>query len=798
MKPGKKKVKSLSAKIIRNAMLPILLVSAISCVICYLVISDNMVDAISASMDEQWKREMTVLDKYAEDPEKRFVNNDTVRMANQYYKSIMSSASMKSGSDYAAIQGILDDIKEETKKYSSSAWTFVPDKGVFFTDSKTNYISYNADITEQPWYDPEIQEETSYYLSRSYVSKLPGKGNDRKVVSMVYVVRDMENDEITGYIGYDIRVSAIRESIDSVERGNFDIYLFSLYGDELYVSSENTDEYMVDSEELFKAEIDREEESLVFFEGEKDDMLINNHFVGENGFLCLIAAPKKLLATSVLGMMLPIFAVFLAGLLVMFISTFLLSKKIVNPLRRLIVSIGNVGKGELDMVLDIPTDDDMGRLIEEFNTTVVRMRHKAEHDLLTDVYNHEKFCEEAEKMLRDESKNVAILRLDMDQFKTINELFDWEAGNSLLKHIAGVMLETAPKDCIFGRQGGDVFHLCVYYDDFGDIVSLIENLREEICKFDINLKLYPHFGICLCNNRDTSIHILCDRAGIALKQIKGNILATYAVYDDKLEERIIKQKFVEFQKEAAMLSRQFFVQMQPKTNMLTDKIVGAEALVRWRHPDRGIIRPDEFIPVFEKDGYILNLDEFVWEESCRYVAKWRKKGIDIPVSVNVSRMHIFDDAFIKKLDVLTEKYNIPRHLLELEFTESAMLDDVKELYDIMENLSEMGFPLVMDDFASGYSSLNMLKALDFDVVKLDKEFVDEVSENRKSYQLVAATIGMLQKLNIKIVGEGIETSDQVEKLKNAGLVVAQGYYYSKPLNIDAFEEKLYRNFGVEM
>lgn len=799
MNRRKRKIKSLSLRIIRNAMIPIFLVSVVSCVVCFFLISNNILLSISSGMDEQWKVEIEALDSAIEKPLRYMSETESQKTANKYFKSITDSTSKKSSIYYHDLREVLDNIKSHGRKYITSSWALAYNNGVYLTDSESDIARYHVSCLNEPWYIADKQDN-SYYISLPYITTNPDSGEKTEVMSVVYPVYNGETD-LSGYMGFDVPVSYLRQVLQDVNRDIADICLYSDDGDILYVSSKFTNNNSEKINELYNSEKNKKnkENQISTYRYEDGDIIVKSYSGLENGFFFILTVPRSLLLSTTFTMMIPIFIVFLVGFVIMFLSMLFVSRGLVNPMKRMIVNTKKVGDGELDMVLEIPTEDEMGQLVDVFNTTVVRMRHKAEHDPLTDVYNHDKFCQEAEEMLKNEEKKVVVIRLDVDQFKTVNELFDWEVGNRLLKYIAKVLTDNTPRDCIFGREGGDVFHICLYYEEFGEILSLLDDIKREICKFnEINLKIYPHFGICLCSNRDLSVHIICDHAGVALKQIKGNILETYAVYDDRLEERIMNRKFVEIQKEAAMINREFFVQMQPKTNMLTDKIVGAEALVRWKHPEKGIIRPDEFIPVFEKDGYILNLDEFVWEESCRYIAKWLQKGIEVPVSVNVSRMHIFDESFINKLTCLTEKYNIPKNLLELEFTESAMLDDVADLYRIMEELGGMGFPLVMDDFASGYSSLNMLKALDFDVVKLDKEFVDEVTENNKSYQLVAATIGMLHKLNVKIVGEGIETIGQVEKLKNAGLIIAQGYYYSKPLNIDSFEEKLYRNYDVLM
>ena len=229
--------------------------------------------------------------------------------------------------------------------------------------------------------------------------------------------------------------------------------------------------------------------------------------------------------------------------------------------------------------------------------------------------------------------------------------------------------------------------------------------------------------------------------------------------------------------------------------MKTNKIVGAEALVRWKHPVKGIIKPDTFIPIFEKNGNIIKLDEFVWEETCRCISKWVKMGLDVfPISVNVSRIHIYNKHLVEELCDLVEKYDIPTRLLQLEFTESALLDDTKELYNTINKLKEKNFTLLMDDFASGYSSLNTLKAAPFDIVKLDKEFISAVAENQRDRMLVASAISMIDKQRMEIVVEGVETREQVGILLQSGCDIAQGYFFSKPIDVDTFEKLA---FGIE-
>lgn len=798
MQEEKKKYRSLGAKIIRYTIIPIILVSVLSCLVCFFYLQESIEGKIEQEIETQWQKVDEALSPFMECFDQRTVDTVFREEANRFFENITSYISKQNNLYYGSYQAVLDNLYMEYEGSVSTVWSADLRTGMFFTNSQYNFSAYRVNYDKTNWYEVDLLDKVDYYISQEYVSQLKGGAGaefdekGKKVISIVYIIRNDEN-KITGFVGFNILTDQIREALGTMEELNTDYAVFTEYGDILM----QTDRFEKDPK-LFSEVMERcvdaaNKDSKVSYSDEDRSILVEGFHEGNHGLYCAITASKSNLAAEAAGMMKPILVAFIGGDIALFLCMIVISSSIIRPLKTLIVNTKKAGQGDFNLSVDIHMDDELGELIDSFNWSMSKLKHKAEHDSLTDLYNQDRFIKAAKEHLKDFDRQYVVIRMDIDQFKVINDLYDWEEGNKLLIHIANVIKREC-EGMVYGRQNADIFHICMTYNDFSEITNLIERIRKGICEYEINLNLYPHFGICKCVHRSTPIHILCDRAGIALKQIKGNILTVYSVYDERLEEKVMNRKFVEVQKETAMLNHEFFIQMQPKIDMNTGKIAGAEALVRWRHPERGIIRPDTFIPVFERDGYILNLDEFVWEESCKYIGKWLKQGIQIPVSVNVSRMHIYDLSFIQKLIDLTEYYHIPKHLLELEFTESALLDDVDDLYRVMEELKDMGFPLVMDDFASGYSSLNMLKALNFDVVKLDKEFVDEVAQNDKSYKLVAGTIDLLKGLNIKIVGEGIETEAQVRKLKNAGLIIAQGYYYSQPLNMDDFEARLYEDY----
>ena len=339
-----------------------------------------------------------------------------------------------------------------------------------------------------------------------------------------------------------------------------------------------------------------------------------------------------------------------------------------------------------------------------------------------------------------------------------------------------------------------MFCLCVDYSR-ERILALIKELTDRLADSPLPYKVVPSFGICEVDNIDTPINVLCDWANLALKTIKGNYLNSYAFYDGKLRERILEEKKIENQMHDALLQGQFVLYLQPKVHIPTSRIIGSEGLVRWIHPTEGLMPPDRFIPLFEKNGFIIRLDEYIWEQACITLRRWIDHGLTpTPISVNMSRMHIHDPRLREKLLDLMRRYELPPHLLELELTESAFLENESGLFESMKALQAFGFQFSMDDFGSGYSSLNMLKSMPVDFIKIDRGFLNEVVTTERGKTVIRFSISLAREMSIKVIAEGVETEEQAAFLLQAGCAYAQGYFYSRPLPIPQFEALA---FGTE-
>ena len=296
------------------------------------------------------------------------------------------------------------------------------------------------------------------------------------------------------------------------------------------------------------------------------------------------------------------------------------------------------------------------------------------------------------------------------------------------------------------------------------------------------------FGLYIIDEPAVPVDTMLDRAAHAQRSIKGNYMRHKAYYDDKLRSQESEQRFVLNEMAKALSQGQFQVYYQPKVRMTNRALVGAEALVRWAHPQRGLLSPQLFIPIFEKNGFIMALDSFVWHSVCSDLRRWLDEGRKVPpVSVNVSRVDLYNPRLVDVIVSVADKFNLPRHLLELELTESSFISDTQRLSQVTEELRGAGFSILMDDFGSGYSSLNALNDIDVDVLKLDMAFLSKSVETLRGTSILRDTIHMAKNIGLAVLAEGVETEGHRQKLLSLGCNYAQGYLFSRPVTVAEYE-----------
>ena len=434
-------------------------------------------------------------------------------------------------------------------------------------------------------------------------------------------------------------------------------------------------------------------------------------------------------------------------------------------------------------------------IIKHRVANIIKIRETAafvkvvEHDALTGLYNKEAFYERVGQILGSKSSEdkFDIICIDVENFKLFNDMFGEEEGDKFLCKISDA-IKSNLTDCqaLASRITGDIFVVLIPSGD-GQEKEFVKAVQEHIQGYTSKFNVILRFGIYEIVDEDVSVRAMCDRAKLASQTIKGIYDRYYVYYDDEIRNTLMHQQELTGSMAEALNNDQFKVFYQPKFSLDKEELIGGEALIRWQHPDKGFMPPDEFIPLFEKNGFITSIDLYVFETTCKLVSKWQKLGYRIvPISVNISRVDIYNNDLPSILNRIIEKYDIDRKYIHLEITETAYTDNPRQLIDAVKTFKDNGFVLEMDDFGSGYSSLNMLSDVPVDMLKLDMKFLQ--SDSDKNKDILNFIVGLAEKLNLSVIAEGIETKVELNFLRKIGCKYGQGYYFSKPLPIEEFEK----------
>ncbi len=414
-------------------------------------------------------------------------------------------------------------------------------------------------------------------------------------------------------------------------------------------------------------------------------------------------------------------------------------------------------------------------------------------DEMTGIANYTLFEESATRLVQGkDATQYSCVVLNIRRFKLINDLFGYAYGDTLLIQVASMLPSFCTDDELYGRKDGDRFLLLFRQGKVEERVhKMLAALNTIVLPDTAQFTLEFVGGIYHIEDTGVPIPICIDRATLALDHLKDDHGTHFLVYNESIRKRLLDESELVKGFQQALTENQFLVMLQPKFNMLTSKIIGCEALVRWNHPVRGLLAPIQFIPVFEEHNLITELDMFVLRQVCEKLIKWQEQGLEVvPVSVNQSRAHLDNPTYVSDLIHAVDQYGLDHSLLEFEMTESIFLSNLTHLKAVVTALRKAGFKLSIDDFGSGYSSLNMLKNIKVDFLKLDREFLMEAEDALRSQKVIHSVIKMAQELDILVVAEGVETKGQAEMLMQMGCTIAQGYYYERPITMDAFERLL--------
>lgn len=420
----------------------------------------------------------------------------------------------------------------------------------------------------------------------------------------------------------------------------------------------------------------------------------------------------------------------------------------------------------------------------------VQEKYKASHDSLTGLLNRDQFYEDVHDMVNKyHDTTFYLICSNIKDFKFINEIFGMEKGNQVLIKQAKLMASNPSERTICARLMNDRFALCLPREEFDEkrVTDSIKELQREFTGNSFHLHTY--IGVYEIRDRDEAVRIMVDKANIAADTIKNNYDCCVAYYDEHLLEISIEQRRLLGEFEPALQKDEFVMYLQPQVNR--DGVArGAEALVRWAHPSRGILTPYAFIDILENAGLIYKLDLYIWEKAAQKLAEWKEKGYgSYHISVNISTKDFYIIDIYETFTGLINKYDISASNLHLEITETTLMTDFEKNMNIIHKLQGVGFRVEIDDFGSGYSSLNMLKDISADVLKIDMGFLRKSENEVKGQDILESIIALAGKIGMDVITEGVETKKQLDMLTMMGCHEFQGYYFSKPVPVSEFEEK---------
>ena len=415
--------------------------------------------------------------------------------------------------------------------------------------------------------------------------------------------------------------------------------------------------------------------------------------------------------------------------------------------------------------------------------------YNSTHDGMTKLYTKQYLFERIKKKLNDEKDTgFTAIFIDVKNFKIVNDVFGSDFGDKSLKQIADWMRKTMNDDCLFGRLAGDTFGALMPTEQFS---AMKDEFEKDLNCFivsegNIEHRLLIHLGVYEVTDRETDVSVMFDRAHLALSTITDNYKLHIAAYDNKLREKVLWDQKITANLAEAIKTRQIRPYLQPITDR-SGRVVGAEALARWIHSQQGFMSPAMFIPLLEKNGLIVEVDKHIWRCACEILSDWKKQNKDLFISVNISPKDFYYIDVVSEIIGLAEEYGLEPEKLRIEITETVMMTDAAEKFRMMDMLRQKGFIVEMDDFGSGYSSLNLLKDMPVDVLKLDMKFLSGSNSAVRAKTIVRNIIRLSEELNIVSLTEGVETLQQYDQLSAMGCMLFQGYYFAKPMPREDFE-----------
>ncbi len=420
-----------------------------------------------------------------------------------------------------------------------------------------------------------------------------------------------------------------------------------------------------------------------------------------------------------------------------------------------------------------------------------QLRYQSEYSMVAGIYNKQTFFTASENMMKSNpNQKHALVLFDIKNFTLVNRFYGHEEGDRFIRYTADLLKSIGEnlKQFSYGHAAGDRFLICMAYDTRDELLQLLESLRQSMRHYPLSFDIVPTFGIVLAADGTQDLNRLFDEAEMARNSCSKDYCSYYAFFEPSMEDGLVREHTITGYMDEALRSSQFVVYYQPKYTMKDRTVCGCEALIRWKRKDDIVSLPSEFLPIFERNGFMTKIDMFVCDSVCAQIQKWIQDGKQpFPVSVNISQVSLNDPQLADKLTELVKKYEIPAYMLQLEITESSYTLNLGVSSRTLKKLRDSGFTILIDDFGRGLSSLNTLKDIDFDILKLDMEFLTDTDQ--ESGELIASYILKASKqLNMPVIAESVQTDQQAKFLQDAGCEYVQGFYFSKPLPKEEYEK----------
>ncbi len=432
---------------------------------------------------------------------------------------------------------------------------------------------------------------------------------------------------------------------------------------------------------------------------------------------------------------------------------------------------------------------------------IKQLQQIAYYDTITKLPNMAKFSEDCRKMIQEFPEAFfGVIVFEIENLDKIRILYGLQECDRVRCYVADSMRELLKMGYIYGRIHEDLFAVFANFDEEDELTNLVDLLTNGIREYSNNAKLFFSFGIYKIEDNSKEISEMANLAELAKRTVKSDSAVNYAFYTPELEARLLEDKQMGAEMDYALEHHQFVMFLQPMVNLRTHEIIGAEALVRWDHPEKGILSPFKFIPLFEANNFMIKLDHYIWREAFKTIRHWIDNKIEpIPISINISPIHFEHPRFVETLCNYAEQFRIPKNMIQLEIAERSFSDSKENMKDVLLELNKEGFRLCIDNYGSYQAPLNAIKDYPISVIKMDRLFLNKNLDNEEGLTLVRYIHAMAKELDRDVIAEGVETIEQAGNLSELGCDYAQGFFFAKPMALrefDAFHKKILKDKDI--